>query len=121
MAGSSVNVPNPKLNTTIQVFDNFYNFQIEVEANEYDVVNSYFKSIFGDKQIAQNFTVSLFRVAYGTNVSVLTLLDQIAGQDSITLTQTMAYFLNGIRSPATLLGVNSPVVPNVWAARNVLL
>ena len=118
---SSVNVPNPKLNTTIRVFDDFYGFQIEVEANEYDVVNSYFKSIFGNNQIANNFTVSLFRVAYGTDVSVLTLLDQIKGQDSITLTQTMAYFLNGIRSPTTLLGVNAPVVPNYWTARNVLL
>ena len=120
MSGS-INNPNPKFNTTIQVFDNFYGFQVEVDANEYDVVNSYFKSIFGNNQIANNFTVSLFRVAYGTDVSVLTLLDQIKGQDSITLTQTMAYFLNGIRSPATLLGVNAPVVPNYWAARNVLL
>lgn len=120
MSGSVNNI-NPKLDTTVRVFDDFYGFQIEVEANEYDIVNSYFKSIFSDNQIAQNFTVSLFRVAYGTNVSVLTLLDQISGQDSITLTQTMAYFLNGIRSPSTLLGVNAAVVPNVWAARNVLL
>lgn len=120
MSGS-VNVPNPKLNTTIMVFDDFYGFQIEVEANEYDVVNSYFKSIFENNRIAQNFTVALFRVAYGTNVSVLTLLKQIEGQSGLQLTQTMAYFLNGIRSPATLLGVNAPVVPNYWTARNVLI
>lgn len=120
MSGSVNNI-NTKVDTTVRVFDDFYGFQIEVEANEYDVVNSYFRSIFGNNQIAQNFTVSLFRVAYGTDVSVLTLLDQIKGQDSITLTQTMAYFLNGIRSPATLLGVNSAVVPNFWTARNVLL
>lgn len=119
--GNSVNVPNPKINTTIQVFDNFYGFQVEVEANEYDAVNSYFKSVFENNQIAANFTVALFRVAYGTNVSVLTLLDQIQGQDGIQLTNTIAYFLNGIRSPATLLGVNNPVVPNYWTARNVLL
>lgn len=120
MSGS-VNTLNPKLNTTTQVFDDFYGFEIEVDANEYDVVNSYFKSVFENNQIAQNFTVSLFRVAYGTNVSVLTILDQIQGQSGIELTQTVAYFLNGIRSPTTLLGVNAAVVPNVWAARNVLL
>lgn len=117
----SVNIPNPKLNTTIQVFDEFYGFQIEVDANEYDVVNSFFKSAFENNQIAQNFTVALFRVAYGTNVSVLTILDQIQGQSGLELTQTVAYFLNGIRSPTTLLGVNAPVVPNFWTARNVLL
>ena len=121
MAENSVNVPNSKLNTTIRVFDNFYGFEVQVDANEYDVVNSYFKSIFENNRIAQNFTVSLFRVADGTDVSVLTLLDQIKGQDTISLTQTMAYFLNGIRSPTTLLGVNAPLVPNYWAARNVLL
>jgi hypothetical protein len=32
----------------------------------------------------------------------------------------MAYYLNNIRSRATLLGVNSQVVPNFYAARAVL-
>jgi len=32
---------------------------------------------------------------------------------------TMAYYLNSIRSPATLLGVLEPVSPNYYTARNV--
>jgi len=117
----SVNEVNPRVDTTVRVFDDFYTFSVEVDANEYDVVNSYFKSVFTDNQIARNFTTSLFRVAEQTNQPVLTLLSQIEGQDSITLTNTMCYYLNGIRSPTTLLGVNNPVVPNYWTARNVLL
>lgn len=117
----SVNEINPKIDTSVRVFDEFYSFSVEVDANEYDVVNSYFRSVFSDNQIAKNFTTSLFRVAEQTQQPVLTLLASIEGQDAITLTNTMAYFLNGIRSPTTLLGVNNPVVPNYWAARNVML
>jgi hypothetical protein len=36
------------------------------------------------------------------------------------LTLNMAYYLNSIRSRATLLGVNAQPVPNYYAARTVL-
>jgi hypothetical protein len=117
---ASVNTINPKIDLTVRVFDDFYGFSLEVDANEYDAVNSYFESVFNDKQIAQNFTTSLFRVAEQTGVPVLTILQQLEGQDQITLTNTLCYYLNGLRSPATLLGINSAVTPNYWTARNVL-
>lgn len=117
---ASVNTINPKLDLTVRVFDDFYGFSIEVDANEYDAVNSYFESVFSDKQIAKNFTTTLFRVADATQVPVLTILQQLEGQDQITLTSTLCYYLNGLRSPSTLLGINSAVTPNYWTARNVL-
>jgi hypothetical protein len=52
---------------------------------------------------------------------VLTILDAISDQDQLQLNSTLAYYLNGMRSPATLLGINSAVVPNYYAARNVLI
>lgn len=117
----SVNEVNPKVDLTVRVFDNFYNFSIEVDANEYDVVNSYFKSVFKNDQIAQNFTTTLFRIAQETETPVGVLLQQIEGQTQVEMTATLAYYLNGLRSPDTLLGINSPVIPNFWSARNVIL
>ena len=117
----TVNEVNPKLDLTVRVFDDFNGFAIEVDANEYDVVNSYFENVFENKQIARNFTTTMFRIANQTQVPVLTLLDQIAGQTQIEMTATLSYYLNGLRSPATLLGVNATVTPNFWAARNVIL
>ena len=116
----SVNQPNPRIDQTVKVFDSFYDFSTEVDANTYDVVNSYFLSVFKDRDAADSFSVSLFRIADQTGVPVLTILAQIQDQDQIQLTATIAYYLNGLRSPSTLLGVNSAVVPNQWAARNVL-
>ena len=116
----SVNQANDRIDLTVRVFDDFYEFAVDVDANTYDVVNSYFLSVFKDRTAAENFTVSLFRIAEETSVPVLTILSQIQDQDQIQLTATMAYYLNGLRSPATLLGILSPVVPNPWAARNVV-
>jgi hypothetical protein len=47
-------------------------------------------------------------------------LDNIRGQTGLELTLNMAYYLNNVRTRATLLGVNSQLVPNFYAARAVL-
>ncbi len=115
----SVNEANSRLDTTVKIFDAFYQFAVDADANEYDQVNSFFRSSFNNKNSADNFTAALFRIADETSTPVLTLLDQIRDQDQVQLTQTMAYYLNGLRSLTTLVGINQPVVPNFYAARNV--
>lgn len=116
----SVNALNPKVDQTVRIYDEFYLYETVVDANEYDVVNSYFESVFGTDEAAANFTVTLFRIADETNTPVLTLLSQIEDQDKIQLTQTLCYYLNGLRSPTTLLGITGTSTPNYWTARNVL-
>jgi hypothetical protein len=116
----SVNTINPAVDQTVRVFDDFYGFDLQVDANEYDAVNSYFSSVFGDRQAANSFTTTFFRISEKSGVPVLELLAQVADQDAIKLTATICYYLNGERSPSTLLGINATVTPTVWAARNVL-
>ena len=117
---STVNYTNPNLDLTVRVFDQFYNYEANVPAAEYDVVHSYFLSVMTSRQAAGNFTVSLFRVAEETNIPALTLLDAMKGQTGLNLTASLAYYLNSIRSRATLLGINASTVPNQYAARLVL-
>ena len=88
-------------------------------AAEYDIVLSYFRSVFTTTLAAENFTTALFRVAEESDTSALTLLQSMEGQNSVQLTISMAYYLNSIRSPATLLGVLTPTTPNFYTARNV--
>jgi len=118
---SSVNTVNPNVDLTVRIFDEFYNFGLEVDTNDYDAVNSFFESVFIDQEAAQNLTVTFFRIAKETNTPVLTLLEQVQGQTAIEITATLAYYLNGLRSPSTLLGVNVPVTPNFYTARNVII
>ena len=116
----SVNTINPAVDLTVRVYDEFYEFAVDVDANEYDVVNSFFESAFGTRDAAASFTTTLFRIADQTQTPVLTLLAEIEDMDKIQLTATLAYYLNGLRSPTTLLGINAAVTPNFWTARNVL-
>ena len=74
-----------------------------------------------DRTAAGNFTVSLFRVAQNTGIPALTLLQEFEqGTTGMSLNISLAYYLNTIRSRATLLGVGAAVQPNFYAARNVL-
>lgn len=117
--GSSVNEINTNIDQTVRIFDQFYNYSANVPAAEYDIVLTYFKTVFKTQVAAENFTSSLFRVAEETNTDALTLLASFEGQQAPQISLTMAYYLNSVRSPATLLGVLAPTAPNYYTARNV--
>ena len=116
---STINAINPKIDLSVRVFDEFYNFSEQVPASEYDIVYSFFRSVFTTSEAAGNFTVSLFRIASQTQTPVLDLLNEMEDQTQIEITSTLSYYLNNLRSPATLLGVGATVTPNYYTARKV--
>jgi hypothetical protein len=116
----SVNAVNTKTDLTVQIFDRFYGYQQHVPVDEYDAVLSYFKSVFNESaEAAGNFTVQVFRISQQAGIPVMNLLQQFQGQSAPQITLTLAYYLNGIRSSSTLLGVNVPTQSNYYVARNV--
>ena len=118
---STVNYANPNTGLTQRIFDDFYGYDVNIPAEEYDVVHTYFLSVMTTRQAAGNFTVSLFRVAQDTGINPLTLLKEFQGLNGVSLSASLAYYLNSIRSRATLLGVGTAVTPNFYQARNVLV
>jgi len=116
----TVNSINTNVDLTVRIFDQFYSYEQFVAVEEYDAVHSFLRSVFTTDQAAGNFTVSLFRIASETGTSVLNILANLEGQGQIQLTQTLAYYLNNMRSSSTLLGFGASVTPNYYTARNVL-
>ena len=119
-AVQTVNTANPSVDLTVRIYDQFYAYDVNVPAAEYDIVLSFFKNATNNSQIAESLTSSLFQVSSATNIPVFNLLETMQGQSGLELTASMAYYLNNIRSRATLLGVNAQTVPNFYAARAVL-
>ena len=117
---SSINNTNYNLDQTVRVFDTFYDYDVNVPVNEYDVVYSYFKSQMSSDLAAGNFTVSLFRVSEETGIPALTLLDGFQGNNGVSIDINLAYYLNSIRNRATLLGVGVPLQSNFYAAKLVV-
>jgi pyruvate/2-oxoacid:ferredoxin oxidoreductase alpha subunit len=115
----SVNSYNVSIDQTVQLFDQFYDYSTSVSAQEYDAVYSFFRSQFATAEAAGNFTVALFRISENSRIPVMDLLSQIEGLGTVELTLTLAYYLNNLRSASTLLGLNQPVTPNFYVARNV--
>jgi hypothetical protein len=116
---ASVNAINTKTDLTVQIFDRFYGYEQHVPVDAYDAVLSYFRSVFQSAEAAGNFTVSLFRISQQSGIPVMSLLQQFQGQSAPEVTLTLAYYLNGIRSSSTLLGVNVPTQSNFYVARNI--
>ena len=115
----SVNSYNVSIDQTVQLFDQFYDYSTSVPVQEYDAVYSFFRSQFNTAEATGNFTVALFRVSENSRLPVMDLLSQMEGLGTVELTLTLAYYLNNLRSASTLLGLNQPVTPNFYVARNV--
>lgn len=111
------------LDNTVKIFDNFYNTSLVVPSNQFDIVRGFFLSVCTDKKTAENFTSFLFRVAQESGIDALTLLDNIKGTatNTVELNQTMAYYLNSLKSKTSLYGVAVVPRPVVPVARNVVL
>jgi hypothetical protein len=116
----SINDTNFNKDLTVRVFDSFYDYDVNVPSAEYDIVVSYFRTQMKTKLAAENFTVSLFRIAEETGIPALDLLKAFEGAQGVSLDLNLAYYLNSIRNRATLLGVGVPVVSNFYAARAVI-
>jgi hypothetical protein len=105
---------------TVKIFDEFYSFDLIVNASEYDIVYSYFKSTCDNIQIAGNFTVYFFRIAQETQISVLDLLTYIQGKTKLETNTVIAYYLNSFKSKTSIYGFGTVPQPNEPVARNIV-
>jgi len=109
------------LDKTIKIFDSFYAVDLTIPTDQYDIVNGFFKNVCATKNIADNFTAVLFRIAQETNIDALTLLEQLQGAGStLKINQIIAYYLNSLKSRTSLYGVGSVPKPNQPVARNIV-
>lgn len=110
------------IDLTTRIFDSFYDFELVVNTDQYDIVYSYFKDICDTQNIAANFTAILFRIAQELNINTLTLLAEIQGTvtNKAHMNQTMAYYLNSFKSKTSLYGISAVPQPVVPVARNIV-
>lgn len=108
--------------STVSTFDQFYDFKLNVGADQYEVVYSFFKAYTNSTNTAQSFTSTLFAIADKTDINVLDLLEtfKTASGDSIKVSLTMAYYLNSINDKTVMYGVNNLLAPNNLVQRNIV-
>lgn len=116
-----VDAPQSQLDSSVKLFDSFYNFEMTVNASQYDIVYSYFYETTKSKNVAQNFTTILFRLAGITGENAIVLLEYLQGKSKLEANVTLAYYLNSIKSKTTLYGVSVIPAPNETVQRNIVV
>ena len=106
---------------TVQIFDQFYDINLVIDANNYEVVYSYFQSVTNSTTIAKSYTTSLFIIAQQTGIPIMTLLENVKGANNrLEIDATMAYYLNSIKTKTVMYGVGVVPKPNQQVQRNIL-
>ena len=109
-----------KIDPTVRIFDKFYDLDLVVNADQYEIVYSFFRNYTDNNKIAESFTETLFRIASETQLNVLDLLKTFEGDERLKVSLTMAYYLNTLSNKTIMYGVNNLVSPNQPAQRNVV-
>tara|TARA_B100001057_G_scaffold334894_1_gene335518 strand:- start:338 stop:700 length:363 start_codon:yes stop_codon:yes gene_type:complete len=117
---SSINVTFNSDDNTVILFDTFYKKEMVINGDQYDIARAFFRSVFTDNQIAEQFTNIFFQIRDAYNKDFDELLNDFKKQgDSLSLNEVTAYYLNGLRSKTTLLGVTNIQAPNTVVSRNI--
>lgn len=113
---------------TVEIFDNFYNQELIVPADQWDIVYSFFlsaqnKKTESAKRTAAQFATVLFRIAQESGTDVMVFLDYMKGlgNNKLKLNAEMAFYLNLLRTKTALYGVANQPAPNQTVQRNVIL
>jgi len=105
----------------LNLVENFNKDIVAAPAAQYDYVLSFFKRAMKDDSAASNATEAIFNIAAKTQTPVVDLVNTLKNKNELEMTASLAYYLNGIRAPSTLLGVATPNTANFFAARNVVI
>lgn len=110
------------VDNTVKIFDNFYNKQISVSAEQYNLVSAFFLGVCPTQDIANNFTAFLFIVAKESGLDPLTIIESLKGSNNkLQIDQKFAYYLNSFKSKTSLYGVAVVPRPVQPVARNVVM
>lgn len=116
-----IDAPQTQLENSIRIFDNFYNFDLVVDANQYELVRSFFYKLTNSKTATDNFTLLIFRISSMSGENPLDLVDYLQDKSKLEVNSILAYYLNSIKSKTTLYGVNSTPNPNSNVQRNIVV
>lgn len=118
---NTVDASGSNLDQSVRIFDSFYNIDLVIPADRYEIVRSYFVKVTSSYNVAENFTQLLFRIAQLTGTDVMVLLGNLQGTTKVQMNGLLAYYLNSIKSKTTLYGIGSSPQPNPSIQRNVVL
>ena len=92
-----------------------------VNPSDYDYIVSFFSKTMKDAVVAGRFASLIFEISNRTKIPAIELIDTMKEQDLISVSASMAYYLNSVRSKSTQLGVKRKVKPNYYAVKNIKL
>lgn len=116
----SIDEPQSQLDKTVRIFDQFYSFDLVVDSNQYEIVYSFFIELTKNVNIAKNFATVVFRISNITGKNPLDLVDELRAGNKLEVNALLAYYLNSLKSKATLYGVGNIPQPNIQVQRNVV-
>jgi hypothetical protein len=108
------------IDSTVKIFDQFYNLELFIDGNQYEIVYSFFRNYTSSEEIASTYAEALFKISSLTGIPVSNLLETFQGSNGLAITATIAYYLNSLGNKTLMYGVSNSPIPVEPIQRNII-
>jgi len=121
MGASYTNVPvnNATVNSTVQAFDAYYSAPLELDANVYTAMTSFFTSRGFEKGPAGSISTVIIKQARIDGYNPIKILDTLRGLDNVQISALVSEIINYNRFKTSFLGYALAFSPNQQVLRNI--
>jgi len=105
----------------VEFFDQYFSKPIEVSANDYDAVISFFEKRGFDKTASASVGQAILTQAKLDEVNVFQLIDTLKGYTEVQLSQVVAQVLNFQRNKSSTIGFRVTPTFEYGERRNVVV
>lgn len=110
----------PASNATLQAFDRYYQFPIEIDAGTYSIMTGFFESRGFDKSSAETIAITIMKQARIDGYNPMDVLDTMRSLQGTELSGVVGDIINFNRFKTSYLGQSTGFSPFEPVARNIV-
>lgn len=107
-------------NSTVQIFNNYYKFPININHSELVAMTGFFESKGFGEVAAESVAITILTQAVKEGYNSMQIMDTLKGLGQVEISGLVAEILNYNRFKTSLLGVAQFYAPSDEVTRNIL-
>lgn len=116
----STNLPEVKLEDTVEYFNNYFNKEFSVSQNVMDALTGFFQERTDNDETTKALVHAVLVTSLSNRINPMSVLDEFKKLDGLNVDSYLAMFLNMSRKNTSLIGVSNLPSVSYHVARTIL-
>lgn len=106
---------------TTNFFNGYYDQQLTISKENYDVVQAFFLGETNNKDAADALTSMVITISSFNRINPMSIIENLRGLTGLNLTKTLTVLFNSTRRNSSYLGYTQVRQTNMFVMRNIVV